>query len=143
MPTRKALIVQARTWIDVPAQASGAQRVGCNCLGLHVGILREVGGFEGLVKEAESHVGMKHPVTPDDLMKKLVASHHLKNIRPIVFTPGNLILFFTLDGPQHLALVTEPGVILHAAQVKKKVVEHLIPSNWRAAAEFQLVGIED
>ncbi len=96
-----------------------------------------------MVKEAEAHVGMKHPITPDDLMKKLVASACLKNIIPIALTPGNLVLFFTRDGPQHLALVTEPGVILHAAQVKKKVVEHLIPSNWRAAAEFQLVGIED
>ncbi len=143
MPTRNKLITQARTWLNVPAIASGAQRVGCNCLGLHVGYLRELGGFEKLVEEAEKHVGMRGPVTPDDLMKKLVASVHVRNIRPIELNVGNLVLFFTRDGPQHLTLVTEPGIVLHAAQIKKKVVEHLIPDGWRPAAEFEFVGIED
>lgn len=143
MPTRNELITQARTWLSVPAIASGAQRVGCNCLGLHVGYLRELGGFEELVKEAEKHVGMRGPTTPDDLMKKLVASVYVRNIRPIEFHVGNLVLFFTRDGPQHLTLVTEPGIVLHAAQVKKKVVEHLIPNGWRPAAEFEFVGIKD
>ena len=143
MPTRNELITHARTWLNVPAIASGAQRVGCNCLGLHVGYLRELGGFEGMVTEAEKHVGRKNPTTPDDLMKKLVASVYLRNIRPIELHVGNLVLFFTRDGPQHLTLVTEPGIVLHAAQVKKKVVEHLIPDGWRPAAEFEFVGIED
>lgn len=143
MATRNELITQARTWLNVPAIASGAQRVGCNCLGLHVGYLRELGGFEELVEEAEKHVGMKRPVTPDDLMKKLVASAHVRNIRPIGLHVGNLVLFFTRDGPQHLTLVTEPKIVLHAAQIKKRVVEHLIPDGWRPAAEFEFVGIED
>jgi len=141
--TRKALIAVARTWIDVPAIASGAQRVGCNCLGLHVGYLRELGGFEKLVEEAEKHVGMRGPVTPNDLMKKLVQSTHVRNIRPIKLEVGNLVLFFTRDGPQHLTLITEPGVVFHAAQIKGKVVEHHIPKGWRPAAEFEFVGIED
>lgn len=142
MPTRNELIAVAKTWIDVPAIASGAQRVGCNCLGLHVGYLRELGGFEKLVKEAEKHVGMRGPVTPNDLMKKLVQSTHVHNIRPIKLEVGNLVLFFTRDGPQHLALVTEIGVILHAAQNKGKVVQHLIPMGWRPAAEFEFVGLD-
>ena len=143
MPTRAALVSQARTWLDVPAIASGARRCGCICLGLHVGYLRELGGFESLVREAEGHVGMKAPVTPDDLMRKLSSSGRLKNIRPIVLGVGNLVLFFTVVGPQHLTLVTEAGIVLHASQIKKKVVEHLIPDDWRPAAEFSLVGIED
>lgn len=141
MTTRTQLIAKARTWIDVPAIASGAQRVGCNCLGLHVGYLRELGDFQGMVEEAEKHVGRRGPVTPNDLMKKLVASVHVKNVRPIELAPGNLVLFFTRDGPQHLTLVTEKEVILHAYQKKGKVVEHLIPKEWRPAAEFEYVGL--
>ena len=133
----------ARTWLDVPAIASGSQRAGCNCLGLHVGYLRELGDFDGMVEEAEKHVGMKGPVTPNDLMKRLVASTFVRNIRPIKLEPGNLVLFFTRDGPQHLTLVTEPDIVLHAAQAKGKVVEHYIPKAWRPAAEFEFVGIED
>ncbi len=143
MPTRTELIKQARTWIDVPAIASGAQRSGTSCLGLLIGVLRELGGFEDMVKEAEKHVGLKHPTSPGDLMRRMCNSHHLKVVRPPTLTPGNLVLFFTRDGPQHIALVTEPHVILHAAQVKKKEVEHLVPEGWRIAAEFQLTGLDD
>ena len=143
MTTRKALIAVARTWLDVPAIASGAQRVGCNCLGLHVGYLRELGGFEKLVEEAEKYVGMRGPETPSDLMKKLVESVYVRNIRPTELGVGNLVLFFNRDGPQHLTLITEPGVALHAAQIKGKVVEHHIPKGWRPAAEFEFVGIEN
>ncbi len=143
MPSRENLIAAARTWIDVPAIASGAQRAGCNCLGLHVGYLRELGGFEKLVAEAEQHVGMKGPVTPNDLMRKLIESAHVRNIRPIKLGVGNLVLFFTRVGPQHLTLITEPGTALHAAQAKGKVVQHLVPQGWRPAAEFEFVGIDD
>jgi len=143
MPTRTELISQAITWTDVPAIAVGSQRVGCNCLGFHVGYLRELGGFEEMVREAEKHVGFKKPVTPSDLLKRLVESKHLHNIRPYKFSPGNLILFFTRDGPQHLTLITEPGIIIHASQKEKKVVQHLIPEGWRAAAEFEIVGLDD
>lgn len=144
MPTRTKLIKVAKTWIDVPAIASGAQRKGVNCLGLFVGIVREVGGFEDMVKEAEKHVGFRVPITPGDLMRQLSSSKHLKLApRPFDIRPGNLLLLFTRDGPQHLALVTEPGIILHAAQVKKKVVEHRIPEGWRVAAEFEIVGLDD
>jgi hypothetical protein len=102
-----------------------------------------LGGFEELVEEAEKHVGMKGPVTPHDLMKKLVQSTHVHNIRPIKLEVGNLVLFFTRDGPQHLTLVTEPNMVLHASQTKKKVVQHFVPKGWRPAAEFEFVGIEN
>lgn len=143
MPTRNELIAVAKTWIDVPAIASGAQRSGVNCLGLFVGIAREIGGLEDMVTEAEKHVGFRVPTTPSGLMKGLVKSNYLELVIPPTMSPGNLVLFFTRDGPQHLALVTEPGVIIHAAQVKKKVVEHLVPKGWRVAREFEIVGIDN
>ncbi len=143
MPTRTALISQARTWIDVPAIASGSQRGGVSCLGLPIGILRELGGFEMMVQEGEKHVGFKSPKAPGELLRNLTNSKYLRLIRPSQITPGNWLLLFTSDGPQHLALVTEPGIILHAAQAKKKVVEHLIPDGWRVASEFEIVGIKD
>ncbi len=143
MPTRKELIKQAKTWIDVPVRPSGAQRVGVNCLGLFVGILRELGGFETVVEEADKHIGFKVPTTPGDFLRKLSTSKHLRLVRPTVLQPGNFVLLFTRDGPQHIAFVTEPGVILHASARKKKVVEHRIPEGWRVAAEFEIVGLDD
>lgn len=144
MPTRNELIVVARTWLDVPAIASGAERHGVNCLGLFIGILREVGGFEGMVEESTKHLGFRVPTSPGDLMRKLSGTKHLKSLpRPFKMEVGNLLLIFTRDGPQHLALITEPGVILHASQAKKKVVQHRIPEGWRVAAEFKLVGLSN
>ena len=143
MPTRSDLIKVARTWLGVPAIVGGSQRCGVNCLGIMVGILRELGGFDDMVLEMDKHVGFKKPTSPGDLLKKLISSAYWINIRPIQLVPGNLILFFTRDGPQHLALVTEPGIILHASQLKKKVIEHGIPDGWRVAGEFEVNGIED
>ncbi len=143
MPTRSELIKTAKTWLDVPVRPSGSQRVGVNCLGLFVGVLREVGGLEEMVEEAEKHVGFKAPITPGDFLREMKASSYLKPVRPTRLRPGNFILLFTRDGPQHLAFVTEIGVILHASSRKKKVVEHLLPDDWRVAAEFEIVGLND
>ena len=129
--------------MDAPVRPSGSQRVGVNCLGLFVGIIRELGGFEEMVTEAESHVGFSTPTSTGDFLRKMKASKHLKLVRPTKLRPGNFVLLFTRDGPQHLAIVTEPGVILHASSRKKKVVEHILPSAWQIAAEFEVVGLED
>ncbi len=142
MPTRNELIAIAKTWVDVPAIASGTQRSGVNCLGLFVGIAREVGGLEDAVAEAERSASLRRPATPSDLMRRLVGSKYLNLVSPPILSPGNLVLFFTREGPQHLALVTEPGVIIHAAQGKGKVVEHLVPGGWRVAREFEIVGLD-
>ncbi len=143
MSTRVDLIKNAKTWIDVPVRPSGSQRVGVNCIGLFIGVLREVEGFEKLVEESERHVGFKVPISPGDFLRELKVSKDLKLVRPTRLQPGNFILLFTRDGPQHLAFITEPGVILHASATKKKVVEHLLPPKWKVAAEFELVGLED
>lgn len=143
MTTRASLIAQAKTWLDTPVRPSGSQRVGVNCLGLFVGILREAGEFETIVEEAEKHVGFKAPIAPGDFLRELKVSRHLKLIYPSQFHPGNFVLLFTRDGPQHLAFITEPGVILHASAQKKKVVEHLLPIGWKVAAEFEIIGLED
>ncbi len=143
MPTRIDLIKNAKTWIDVPVRPSGSQRAGVNCLGLFVGIIREVGGFEEVVEEAEKHVGFKAPVTPGDFLRKLSVSKHLKLVHPTRLQMGNFILLLTRDGPRHLAFLTEPGVILHASARKKKVVEHLLPDGWKVVAEFELMELSD
>ncbi len=143
MTTRADLIKQAKTWVNSPVRPSGSQRVGVNCLGLFVGVLREAGGFADVVVEAEKHVGFKAPITPGDFLREMKASRHLRLIQPAELRPGNFVLLFTRDGPQHLAFVTEPGVILHASARKKKVVEHLLPAGWKVAAELEIVGLED
>jgi cell wall-associated NlpC family hydrolase len=144
MPTRTDLIKVARTWIDTPTRPSGSERCGVNCFGLFIGILRELGGFEDAIKEAQQHLGFKVPEKRSSLLHQLSNSKYLKMTpRPFKLDPGNILLLFTRGGPQHIALVTEPGIILHAAQSKKKVIEHRIPDGWRVAAEFELVGLSD
>ncbi len=144
MPTRRDLIDKARTWIDVPTRPSGSQRHGVNCLGLFVGVIRELGGFEEAVEEAEKYVGFKGPTTPQGLLRALRSSNYLKIIpRPFPLVPGNMLLVFTHDGPQHLVILTEPRVVLHAAQKKGKVVEHLLSDGWMVSSEFELIGLDD
>ena len=143
MPTKADFVAKAQTWLGVPAIASGAQRHGVSCLGLPIAVLRELGGFSALVTEAEKHVGLKHPEKSGDLLRKLSNSNHLRNVIPVEFTVGNIVLFFTQDGPQHIAIVSETGIILHAMQSKKKVIDQRFPPGWRVAAEFEIVGLTD
>ena len=143
MLTRANLIKVAKTWIGVPVRPSGAQRMGVNCLGLFVGILREAGGFENIVIEAEKHVGFREPTYPGDFLRRLSNSKHVRIVRPSLLKEGNFILLLTRGTPQHLAFVTEPGIILHASIRKGKVIEHLLPTGWQSVAEFELIGLSE
>ncbi len=137
------LVKVAKTWVGVPVKPVGSYRHGVNCLGLLVGIVRELGGFEDMISDLEKNIGFKAPINSHDLLHKMSSNKHLRSIRPIIKRPGNILLFFTLAGPQHIGIVTEPGIVLHSSQTKKKVIEHRIPSGWRVALECEFLGIDD
>lgn len=143
MTTRKALIREAREWISVPAIESGTHKNGVNCSGLFIGIARNVEGLQKIAAEAEPYSGFKNPMEPGGLLRMLSSTNRLRAVTPPILRPGNFVLFYAGKEPQHLTIVTEPGVILHASQIKKKVVEHGIPGDWRVAREFEIVGIEE
>ncbi len=142
MPTREALIKEALSWVGRPYKPSGAQENGANCLGCMVGILRNLGGLEDLVAEATPHVNYRRPVKSGELMRLLIASKHLVLIRPAKLEVGNLLLLRIQGEPQHLALLVEPRIVIHADAQRGRVIHHGLPDDWVIAAEFRIKGIE-
>jgi len=93
---------------------------------------------EDLADEIEVHARYARQYGPGQLLKGLIESEHLETIRPPKFIPGNLIITKVQGEPRHLALITEPGVVLHASVLHKRVVRHGLPANWRVVCEFKV-----
>jgi len=138
MPTTRALIHEALQWEGRPYRASGSHESGANCLGIWGGILRNLGGLEDIVDEIEHYASYAKQRSRGDLLRNLVQSPHLEVIRPAKFIVGNLIITRFQGDPRHLALVTEPRVILHASQLHKRVIRQGLPSEWKVSCEFRI-----
>ncbi len=141
MTTRKEFIQEALKWIGRPYKPSGSQECGANCLGVFIGIARNVGGLEGLVAQAEKYADYAKQTKPREFLKRLVTSDYLEHIHPKKHDVGNLLLICIQGEPQHLVLLTEPGIILHASVGKKKVIQHGLPTEWKIAGEFRIKAL--
>lgn len=142
MTTTKDILQEALKWEGRPYKASGAQECGANCLGVFGGILRNVGGLEDLVAEIEKHAKYAKPIRSGEFLRLLVASEFLETIRPPKFVVGNFLLLHVGKEPQHMAIITEPGIVLHASSAHGRVIRHGLPKSWRIACEFRIVGLD-
>lgn len=160
MPTRAEFVAEARARIGRPYAPGGAEACGANCLGLFVGIARDLKGLDCLVAAAAPYAGHARPPRPNALLKGL--REYLVKIKTHEAGPGDLLLFRVAGAPQHLALLTEPGpstgsgqassracrrttgsgpqgwIILHADARYRRVVEHRLPPGWRPVAAFRI-----
>jgi len=138
----EAFIAAARSLIGVPYRAAGACESGANCLGLWAVVSRRV-GLDDLACDVERHSGFARPPDRAALLRGLLAAPQLIRVKPRDARPGDLLLFKVARAPQHLALVTEPDMILHADAGAGRVVEHARPPAWRAVAAFRLAALTD
>jgi len=97
--------------------------------------------MEDLARDVERHSGFARPPERTALLRGLLRAPQLIRIKPRDARPGDLLLFKVAGAPQHLALVTEPDMILHADAGAGRVVEHAVPSAWRAVAAFRLAAL--
>ena len=138
MSIREKFVAIGMTWIDVPWRKVGSTRLGVNCLGLPVGVAREMGGFEELVSLGEVQATFAAPLTPRmmvDGMKK-----HMKEIKVPEAQPGDLLLFRIGDRPNHIAILTKvsPMTILHSDTDTKKVRNQSLPAGWYPIMAFSV-----
>ena len=78
---------------------------------------------------------------PDGQQLRAGLAQHLDVVRTPL--PGDVLLMRFEQHPQHVALVTDTG-ILHAYAQVRKVVEHRLDSLWasRIVAAYRFKGIE-
>ena len=136
MHRRDEFVEVARTWVGVPWCKVGTRRDGVNCLGLPVGAARELGGLEDLVDKATPYANFTRPPVYGEMLRRM--KEHLRVVPRADVLPGDILLFRLNDDPQHVALVTGGGMILHSHRKPGMVREQFVPAGWVHAIAFRI-----
>lgn len=134
--TREQLILEARTWLGTPFHHQGRIKgVGVDCVGLVAETMRACG------LPVTDRVGYSHQ--PDGLQLLTAMMDHAVPILTEEMQPGDVLLFRFNVEPQHVAFMTDIGMI-HSTAANRRCVEHCLDQVWmsRLVAVFRLKGVE-
>lgn len=111
----------ARKYLDVKFHHQGRQPWALDCLGLCVVAARDIG------REFDDAKG--YSKTPDGVTLKSEMDRQLTRVnrKP---QPNDILLMRFQKNPQHVAIVTDEGII-HSYEGVGKVVEHGLDERWR------------
>ena len=128
MPHRHDVIAEARSWIGTPWKHQGCVRGrACDCVGLIKGVARGL-GLAGASVDTEAYRGYARLPNPETMLKGL--AEHMIPIPAEAAGPGDVVLFRLGGQPQHLAILSDEGII-HAFAEARRVVEQRMPVAWR------------
>lgn len=132
MTTRLEVIEQARKYLGVRFHHQGRNSAGLDCAGLVVRVAHDL--------ELSSFDSRDYGREPNAGMLKSVMESNMDRVRKYV--PGDVVLMRFNKEPQHLAIVTELGII-HAYAQARKVVEHSLDTVWlsRIIAAYSFRGL--
>ncbi|MFM9889621.1 MAG: C40 family peptidase [Rickettsiales bacterium] len=134
MSIAQDIVVQARGWLNTPFHHQARLKaVGCDCLGLVVGVVDELGLKDSAGTLLASYDEVTYSREPDGayLMQKLVGL--LEEIPIAEKRAGDLGLFNVRDNPQHVAIFTDyEGTLgmIHCYAQARRVVEHRLDDDW-------------
>ncbi len=129
MVTRQEFIDAARKWVGTPYHHQARVKgVGCDCIGLVVGVAREF-GYE-IDRPEFTHYGRS---PRGQKMLEFCESTCGQGIQ--LWLPGSIAVFYMnvdTKRAQHIAIVTEvvPHRIMHCYEQAGGVVEHGIDDKW-------------
>lgn len=129
------IIAQARGWIGTPYHHQARLKgVGCDCLGLVVGVADELGLKHEDGRALSSFDETDYSRQPDGERLTRMLQSVLHEVPKEEAAPGDLALFTIERNPQHVGLLTEYegdlGVI-HSYAPSRKVVEHRLDKKWQ------------
>ena len=137
MTTPSDILAEARTWAGTPFRHQGrCKGVGVDCLGLVVGVARALGlsaadgaGYPRQPDGAALLAGLEEAYVPLGLGRQ---------------RPGDILVFRIRSTPQHLALLTEPGGMIHVHAAVGRVVETGLDATWaaRLVAAYRYPGVD-
>jgi cell wall-associated NlpC family hydrolase len=129
---RQAIVACARSYLGVQWLHQGRSRLGLDCAGLIVRVARDLGlsdfDVTGYGKEPQGNA-----------LRAILEQHSIAVEKPEV---GDILLLRFTRLPQHLAIVTDYGII-HTHRAVGRVVEHGLDRLWRArlVAAFAYPGV--
>lgn len=134
--TGDQVAASAREWLGTPWHHQGRLKgVGVDCAGVVLGVARDLGLSEF------NMTGYGH--RPDGRELEALCYSHMTPVPPADARPGDVLLIEVDNQPQHLAIVTDAGMV-HAYAPLRRVVEHRLDDAWtaRIVAAFRMPGVE-
>jgi len=123
---RAALVAEAIEWLGTPWKHHAAVKgVGCDCVGLVVGVARAVG-----LRVPEEQAWRGYRRVPDGRTLVALLAAHLRRVASGAELPGDVALFRIDTAPQHLGLLGHDGLIVHALAPARRVVAHRLDETW-------------
>ena len=122
--TREQIIAGAREWIGTPWHHQARKKgVGSDCIGLFVGVLRELG------QPVKDVTWYRRAPEGDALLAELEARFWY-DVEP---GAGSLLVFFIQrrQVAQHVGLLTADGTIIHANAAARRVCEQAYDAEWQ------------
>lgn len=135
MTTRADVITEARKWLGVRWHHQGRSRAGVDCVGLAIKVAHGLG--------LSSFDITDYSRQPDPAMMRALLAEHMNAIPIDSALPGDLVLMCFEYEPQHVAILTDGGII-HAYALARKVVEHRLDSQWtrRIVGAYRYKGLQ-
>lgn len=130
------MVIQARTWLGTPFHHQARLKSkGCDCLGLIVGVVDELGLKDADGRPLASYDEITYSKEPDGqyLSEKLTGL--LAEVPITDACAGDLALFKVRENPQHLAILTDYGDglgMIHSFAPSRRVVEHQLDDDWKS-----------
>lgn len=143
MTLQTDIVTAARGWLGTRfahqgrVKATAQHKGGCDCLGLLVGVAKELGlrRREGTALRALSDYDRTdYGHIPDGARLQFLLEEALVPVTVQEVEPGDILLFRFDGNPQHLAIVSDypQGLgIIHAYAEARKVIEHRLDEAWR------------
>jgi cell wall-associated NlpC family hydrolase len=136
--TDETLVKQARSWVGTPFKYQGRlKQVGCDCLGLIVGIARELNLKARTGNPLHEYDIRDYSSDPNTrVLQENLASLLWTSPCPVV---GALVLMSFAGNPQHLGILCEHEIcgfgLIHADITKHQVIEHGLTSEYAASIQ--------
>lgn len=129
--TRMDVVAEARTWLDTPFQHQGALRgVACDCIGLVKSIGMQFKLMDYDPNSVEAQLYANYSMMPDSKKMREALSRWFVPIPVTEAKEADFYFMAWTREPQHVALVTDHGII-HSYSGVGKVVEHGLDDRWR------------
>lgn len=140
MAKRADIIREARTWLKTPYRHQGRLKgIACDCAGLIIKVPVACGLYtSGFDIDGYSRF-------PDPPLMKQFLDRYMDRVTPAEPSGGDVLWLRPRRIPQHCAIYTFEGTIIHAIDLQRGVTEHRLDERWRRAisAVYRYQGIED
>jgi len=129
--TRMDAVAEARTWLGTPFKHQGCLKgVACDCIGLAKGVGVSLGLVDYDPTTPEALTYANYSMMPDSKRMREALGKWLVSIPVPEATLADILFMAWGREPQHVALITDKGII-HSYSGVGKVVEHSLDERWQ------------